>query len=148
MLQDCDCRPIREQEPEDPEKTHRSLCFEKIQWFVKEGIIQNGHIYRVNEFSDLYKRLQEEGGLENVACENRSIKQRLQNAFRQDLSFMFSPGKDEFIFCETSKQHLKPNRIDETVKEVGQAIRKEIQELATRTTYKKKPRKIFLRLTK
>ena len=38
--------------PEDPEKTRRSLCFEQI------------HIYRVNELSDLYKRLQEEEGLE------------------------------------------------------------------------------------
>ena len=37
---------------------------------------------------------------------------------------MSSPGKDGFIFCETSKQQLKLKRIDETVKEVGQAIRK------------------------
>ena len=121
-------RPIQEQQPEDSEKTCRSLLFEKIQRFVKEEIIQKGHIYRVNELIDLYKRLQEEEGLENVGCENRSVKQGLQNAFPQDLSFMSSPGKNELMLCENSKQHLKSKRIDETVKEVGQAIRNEIQE--------------------
>ena len=68
-------RPIREQQPEDLEKTRRSLCFEKIQWFVKQEIIQKGHIYRVNELSDMYKRLQEKEGSEKVGCENRSVKQ-------------------------------------------------------------------------
>ena len=41
---------------------------------------------------------------------------------------MSSPGKDEFIFFEASKQHLKPKRVHETVKKVGQLTRKEIQE--------------------
>ena len=89
-------RPIREQQTEDREKARRSLCFEKIQQFFKKEIIQKGHIYR-----DLYRCLPEEEGLEKVGCEKRSVKQRLQNAFRQDLSFISSPEKDEFIFCET-----------------------------------------------
>ena len=96
-------RPIREQQPENPEKTRRFLCFEKMQRFFKEGIIQKGHIYHVNEIRELYKRLQEKEGLEKVRCQNRSVKQRLQNVFQQDLSFMSSSGKDEFIICETSK---------------------------------------------
>ena len=96
-------KPIREQQPVNPEKTRRFLCFKKMQRFFKEGIIQKGHIYPVNEIRELYKRLQGKEGLEKVRCQNRSVKQRLQNVFQQDLSFMSSPGKDEFIICETSK---------------------------------------------
>ena len=58
-------RTIQEQQPEHPEKTHRSLCFEKIQWFVKEEIMQKGHINSVHELSDSYKRLHKEEGLQN-----------------------------------------------------------------------------------
>lgn len=63
-----------------------------------------------------------------VGCENRNVKQRMQHAFPQNLSFMPSPGKDKLMFFETSKQHLKSRRIDETVKEVGQPIQKQIPE--------------------
>ena len=121
-------RPIREQKPADPETTSRTLCFENILRFVQEEIIEKGHIYRVKEISELYTHFQEEENLEAVGCENRSVKQRLQNAFPKVLSFMSPPGKDEFIFCEASKQHLQPDRISDKVKEVGEAIRKEIQE--------------------
>ena len=68
-----------------------AVCYGGNWQFVKEEIIQKGHIYRINELSDLYKRLQEEEGLEKVGCENRSVKQRLQNDFPQDSNFMSSP---------------------------------------------------------
>ena len=41
-------RPIREQQPEDPKKTHRSLCFEKIWQFVtgEIGNMSRRKLYR------------------------------------------------------------------------------------------------------
>ena len=68
-----------------------AVCYGGNWQFVKEELIQKGHIYRINELSDLYKRLQEEEGLEKDGCENRSVKQRLQNDFPQDSNFMSSP---------------------------------------------------------
>lgn len=46
------------------------------------------------------------------------------------------------IFCETSKQQLKSKRMDETVKEVGQSVRKEIQEATLFSSWSPDPTKI------
>ena len=96
--------------------------------YVQDFIINEGNVVKMSKLSKLYENLQKEENVAVIGAENRLLKTRLVNKFRNSLNFFQKgDGKADLVYSDEkpkAKQQIKSNT--QRVEEIAVMIREEI----------------------
>ena len=106
----------------------REECFEDIVSYVQYYVINEGHVIKITDLTNLYKNMQMDKNIPVSGVENRFLKARLVNRFKEKLEFFQKKnGVTEILYSDlppTKEKHLTTHI--EKVHNAASEVRKEI----------------------
>ena len=106
----------------------REECFEDIVSYVQDYIVNEGHVIKMTDLTNLYKDMQVDKKIQLSGIENRSLKARLVKRFKEKIDFFQKKdGVAEILYSDlpaTKEKHL--STYIEKIRNVAKEVRKEI----------------------